>query len=277
MGKMYPEFIFNEQINLHNLLGTFEYLYESLKVDNYSEEEELSFKQELDEELNNAREKSMVAIKIPLLNFNDIRKDLSLSDYIIYLIILETNLQGKYFDEENPYLSMLTGLSISQVEKSISKLIDLFFIHYVDKDKKFCEKRPLTQKQYDEFIKKNPDKINSYQLPGINDKRVLVVNTGVFEWVENPLKLSKQERLEARRAAKMKKNQEEVKRKNLHHALVELNCKMNIPYDDMKKCSDKKFIKENQNTAKTVNNVLSERGLTIEELIEFIEMMKRKQ
>lgn len=278
MGKMYPDFIYKEQIDIHELLGTFKEIFQTLIEENYSPEEEKELKETINNELGVAKQKSLVAIKIPLLNIPDIREELSLSDYIIYLIILETNLQGKFFDEENKYLTLLTGIASSQVEKSIKKLTKKDFVHYLDKNNQSCyNERPITHNQLNEFYKKHPQEMNDYLKPRINDKRVLVVNPFVFEYLSSsPMKLTKEERLEARKQARKEKVLKEEKRRNLSYSLIELNNYKvkNISNDMIKESINEEFKKSNPSIVDKIEKVLSSREITIEELIEFIDSFK---
>lgn len=71
-------------------------------------------------------------LTIPLLDNNYIRKKLTLTQYLIFLIIFEQNNQGYIFSETNNYFVQLLGIKESIVEKSLRKLLELDLIIKTD-------------------------------------------------------------------------------------------------------------------------------------------------
>jgi hypothetical protein len=127
-----------------------------------------------------------IPISIPIIPKLLTRGKLSLYEFIILLIILAFNKQGKYFDERNQYFVELLGISITEVEKVISRLLRKKYIFYIDKNGKKTTEKPYDTKSIFELKQKfqsseklieflNSDRCHN----GVNIKRELIISIDI--------------------------------------------------------------------------------------------------
>lgn len=117
-----------------------------------------------------------IVLEIPLLSVFYKRGPFSLSDYIIFLIILAHNIEGRLFSESNDYFTYLVGIKKAQVEKSLKKLIQMELIDYVSMFGKLTDGiAPISKKAANEKMHEfGFTKIIDLPYLPVNDKRQFI-------------------------------------------------------------------------------------------------------
>lgn len=209
----------------------------------------------------------LVAFEIPLLKYIDIREELTLSEYIIYLIILSFNLKGEFFRETNTYISNITGIKLRSVEKSISKLISKELVMYLDETAKeinFQVKgKPLTSIEFKNKNYKGND-TDDFYTPRINDKRELIVNYVILENMIKNIPLTIEEKVIDKKNKKALK-EKEGKLSNIVNTSLRRH---DITIRQMLAICEKKT--ENQKVYETIAQFSKNKELTITDLIQYL-------
>lgn len=273
MARLYPEMIFKEQVQILDLIGTINEVIDTLKdEESYTKKDQIEFLK--DKEI--AEQNSMVELRIPLLVLPFIREGMSLSDYIIYLIILATNLQGKYFDEENKYINFLTGIKPTQIDKSIRYLTKNFFVFYVDKHNQLCPNyKPLTEKQLIKYYQKYPERQNDVYGKQVNNQRILVVNPEIFEYLkkEKPL-ITKAARKEARQEAKAEKKMQDIINRRIEKLIPHLIYGHKLSSELILRSKDENFPNEYPSEYQIITDACNREGVNINDIIQYCDNIR---
>lgn len=213
----------------------------------------------------------IVEISIPLLKYNDIRQKLTLSEYLIFLVILTHNMNGEYFTEKNEYFVNLLGVKSSNVEKSLSKLILLDFIYYVEDNSGNNYKINSTDHEtLLEQISTNHEFIDIYYSTNNINNRKFIINADILLSMQSKSVLSKEEKANLVKQEKAKAERNKIFSKNSNLIFIKYDCNYTTL---LKVCKNEM---NSERILISINEFLKKYKLSIDEYKQFLEDIVKK-